>query len=173
MENDQPQGFAVRVDVRFHLHLGVGGVIEGISDTSAKADRAVMLRTEPTCLALPVEIAPKPSPKEPPWTLSNMVAQNTRSLPIRVSIACAHEMIKDHSPFLFACGGFGQAERPLCAGGRRCLPPRARQIDRPVLSRCSCPPQSIDLSGLAPIRVRHVARFEERGLCPVFQNQPR
>ena len=152
-------------DLGVVIKLGVGDPCQIVSGTSAKADRAVMLRTEPTCLALPVEIAAKTSPPEPPWSLSNMVAQNTRFLPIRVSIACAHEMIKDHPPFLFACGGFGQAERPLCAGGR--------QIDRPVLLLCSCPRQSIDLSGLAPIRVRHVARFEERGLCPVFQNQPR
>ena len=36
-------------------------------------------------------------------------------------------------------------------------------------TRRSCPHQSIDLSCLAPIRVRHVARFEERGPCPVFK----
>ena len=72
-----------------HIKLAVGDPCQIVSGTSAKANRAVMLRTEPACLALPVEIAPKPSPPEPPWTLSNMVAQNTRFLPIRVSIACA------------------------------------------------------------------------------------
>ncbi len=72
-----------------HIKLGLGDPGQIVSGTSAQADRAVMRHTETACLALPVEIAPKPSPQEPPRTLSNMVAQNTRFLPIRVSIACA------------------------------------------------------------------------------------
>ena len=101
-----------------YIKRGAGDPRQSASGISAQADRAVMLRTEPTCLALPAEIAPKPSPKEPTRALSNMVAQNTRFLPIRVSISCAHEMNKDHSPFLVACGGFGQAERPTCVRGK-------------------------------------------------------
>ena len=41
------------------IRLGIGDPCQIVSGTSAKADRAVMLRTEPTCFALPVEIAPK------------------------------------------------------------------------------------------------------------------
>ena len=45
MENDQPRGFAARVAV--HSKFGVGEGIEGVSGTSAKADRAVMQAQNP------------------------------------------------------------------------------------------------------------------------------
>ena len=50
MENDQPRSFAAGVDIRFNIYLGVGGGIEGVSGTSAKADRAVMQAKNPHAL---------------------------------------------------------------------------------------------------------------------------
>ena len=50
VENDQPRGFAARVDIRFNIDLSVGERIEGVSGTSAFADRAVMQAQNPHAL---------------------------------------------------------------------------------------------------------------------------